>query len=61
MANALREEGMRGLVIGLNTAPNETLGLGLLEGVREDGQEIQIRTQVKGVALLKSFNWGVSS
>jgi polynucleotide 5'-hydroxyl-kinase GRC3/NOL9 len=52
----LREEGFAGVLVGLNDAANETLGVGLFQGLSQDAKEIRVLTpmeEASGVRILQ--------
>lgn len=58
----LRAEGLAGLLVGLNDAGNETLGLGWLEGAGREGREVYVRTPLsegRAIRFLQLGSMGV--
>ncbi len=56
----LRLEALNGLLLGLNDSANDTLGLGLLEGVSDAGQEVRVLTPVRDTASVRILQIGSS-
>jgi hypothetical protein len=56
-AGALRAPDLAGLLVGVNNGNDETLGLGLLEGVGDDGL-IYLRTPVADVSHVQILQLG---
>lgn len=54
----LRKEDLIGLVVGLHDSANDTLGLGVLEGLSRDCRHIAIRTPWTGEAAIKILQLG---
>lgn len=54
----LRKENLIGLVVGLQDSANDTLGLGVLEGLSRDCRHIAIRTPLTGEAAIKILQLG---
>lgn len=57
-AGALRAEELSGLLIGLNTSADETVGLGLLDGLSNDGREIVVRTPLTDASAVRILQLG---
>lgn len=55
---ALRTDPLAGLLIGLNDRSDETVGLGLLEGVGDDGRTILLRTPVGDASGIRIIQLG---
>jgi len=55
----LRDSGIApGLLLGLNTAADETVGLGLLEEIGADGRELRVRTPVTDASAVRLVQLG---
>jgi polynucleotide 5'-kinase involved in rRNA processing len=55
---ALQDQKMFGLLVGLNNASNETLGLGLLDGVSEDGSHMYLTTSFQDASAIRIVQMG---
>lgn len=55
---ALQSHELFGLLVGLNNAADETLGLGLLEGASEDGNDIYVKTPLQDVSAVRILQMG---
>lgn len=56
--HGVKEEFLRGFLIGLNSGRNETLGLGLVERVHERENQLAIRTPLKAPSHLEILQLG---
>ena len=54
----LREEGFTGVLVGLNDAANETLGVGLFQGLSEDAKEIRVLTPMEEASAVRILQMG---
>lgn len=57
-AEVLQREELTGLLMGLNNANDETLGLGLLEQVSADGREIRVWTPMQDLHSVRIVQLG---
>lgn len=56
--DALREEDLTGLLLGLNDSANGTLGLGLLDGASEDGRTLYVLTPLTDAGPVRILQMG---
>jgi polynucleotide 5'-kinase involved in rRNA processing len=54
----LQNSEVRGLLVGLNNAANETVGVGVLQGVNDNAQKIFIKTPVKDTSAIRILQLG---
>jgi polynucleotide 5'-kinase involved in rRNA processing len=54
----LRGEGFTRILVGLNNAANETLGIGVLHSVSEDMKEIRVLTPLEETSAVQILQVG---